>query len=179
MLALIAVTTALVLLSTFIFQVPIPATQGYFNFGDIMIFITALTFGPEIGGFAGGVGSMLSDILGGFSTFAPFTLVIKGFEGYVAGLISRRLFRGKDFASWITGSTVMVGGYFLAESFFISLVFGASDVTGIAAALGEVPFNVLQVVAGGVVGIPVSLVLRQALRETPLSFSLPKTGPEK
>ncbi len=73
----------------------------------------------------------------------------------------------------------MVGGYFLAESFFISLVFGASDVTGIAAALGEVPFNVLQVVAGGVVGIPVSLVLRQALRETPLSFSLPKTGPEK
>ncbi len=177
--ALLAVTTALVFLSTFVFQVPIPATQGYFNFGDIMIFIAALTFGPRVGGFSGGVGSMLSDVLGGFSIFAPFTLVVKGLEGFVAGLISRKSFRGKDLIGWIIGSAVMAGGYFLAESFFIGFLFGASDVTGIAAALGEVPFNVLQVVAGGAVGIPVSMALRLALRETPLSFSLPQSKPGK
>src|SRR5438477_5335416 len=85
-----AVFTALVFLSTYLFQIPIPATQGYFNLGDIMIFITSLTFGPTVGGFAGGIGSFLSDALGGFGTFAPFTLIIKGVEGYVAGLISRR-----------------------------------------------------------------------------------------
>src|SRR5215831_14857140 len=85
-----AVFTALVFLSTYLFQIPIPATQGYFNLGDIMIFIAALTFGPTVGGFAGGVGSALSDALGGFGIFAPFTLIIKGFEGFVAGLISRR-----------------------------------------------------------------------------------------
>jgi uncharacterized membrane protein len=180
MMALIAVTTALVFLSTFIFQVPIPATQGYFNLGDIMIFITALTFGPEVGGFSGGVGSALSDILSpGGSPFAPFTLIIKGSEGLVAGLISRRLFRGRDLASWISGSTIMVGGYFLAEWYFIALVFGASDFTGFVAASAEVPFNVLQVVAGGGIGIPVSMVLRRALRDTPLSFSLPKTDSKK
>src|SRR5215831_5781902 len=85
-----AVFTGLVFVSTYLFQVPIPATQGYFNLGDIMIFISALTFGPTVGGFAGGVGSALSDALGGFGIFAPFTLIIKGFEGFVAGLISRR-----------------------------------------------------------------------------------------
>src|SRR5689334_14586653 len=85
-----AVFTALVFLSTYLFQIPIPATQGYFNLGDIMIFITALTFGPAVGGFAGGIGSALSDALGGFGTFAPFTLIIKGLEGIVAGLLSRR-----------------------------------------------------------------------------------------
>src|SRR5207253_5936047 len=60
-----AVFTALVFLSTYLFQIPIPATQGYFNLGDIMIFITALTFGSRVGGFAGGIGSALSDALGG------------------------------------------------------------------------------------------------------------------
>src|SRR5437773_115884 len=77
-----AVFTALVFLSTYLFQIPIPSTQGYFNLGDIMIFISALTFGPTIGGFSGGIGSSLSDALG-FGTFAPFTLVIKGLEGYL------------------------------------------------------------------------------------------------
>ena len=62
---------------------------------------------------------------------------------------------------------IMVFGYFLAESFFISLVFGSSSFTGIAAASGEVPFNILQVVGGGVVGIPVSIGLKYAFRSTP------------
>ena len=162
-----AVFTALVFLSTYLFQIPIPATQGYFNLGDIMIFISSLTFGPTVGGFAGGIGSSLSDALGGFGTFAPFTLIIKGLEGYVAGLISRRsLQRRTLIIAWAAGSVVMVLGYFIAESLFIALVFGASSFTGIAAASGEVPFNILQVVGGGAVGIPVSIGLKYALRST-------------
>jgi len=107
-----AVFTALVFLSTYLFQIPIPATQGYFNLGDIMIFITALTFGPTVGGFAGGVGSFLSDFVGGFGTFAPFTLVIKGLEGYVAGLISRRSVQSRTqmiawaIIAWVAGSVL-------------------------------------------------------------------------
>lgn len=162
------VFTALVFLSTYLFQIPIPATQGYFNLGDIMIFITALTFGPTVGGFAGGIGSALSDALAGFGTFAPFTLIIKGSEGYVAGLISRRSDRRRILMiAWAAGSLVMVLGYFLAESFFISLVFGSSSATGIIAASGEVPFNILQVVGGGAVGIPVSIGLKYAFRSAP------------
>jgi hypothetical protein len=68
---------------------------------------------------------------------------------------------------WAAGSVIMVLGYFLAESFFISLVFGSSSATGIVAASGEVPFNILQVVGGGAVGIPVSIGLKLAFRSTP------------
>ena len=163
-----AVFTAMVYLSTYLFQIPIPATQGYFNLGDIMIFISSLTFGPTVGGFAGGIGSSLSDAFGGFGTFAPFTLIIKGLEGYVAGLISRRsLQRRTLMIAWAAGSVIMVLGYFVAESFLIGLFFGQSSVTGIVAASGEVPFNILQVVGGGAVGIPVSIGLKYALRSTP------------
>ena len=176
-----AVFTALVFLSTYLFQIPIPATQGYFNFGDIMIFISALTFGPIVCGFAGGVGSFLSDALGGFGTFAPFTFIIKGSEGFVAGLISRRSVQRRTLmVGWAVGSVIMVLGYFLAESFLISLIFGSSSFTGIAAASGEVPFNILQVVGGGAVGIPVSLGLKYAFRSTPyLSRMLGPVGAQR
>ena len=175
-----AAFTALVFLSTYLFQVPIPATQGYFNLGDIMIFISGLTFGPIVGGISGGIGSALSDGLGGFGIFVPFTLVIKGLEGFVAGLISRKGAKWTTFLlAWAAGSIVMVSGYFLAESFFIALLFGASQYTGIAAATSEFPFNVLQVVGGGLVGIPVSLGLRYAMGTTGLSYRIlgPVKGP--
>src|SRR5437667_10309998 len=168
-----AVFTALVFLSTYLFQIPIPATQGYFNLGDIMIFITALTFGRTVGGFAGGIGSALSDAIAGFGTFAPFTLIIKGLEGYVAGLISRRsLHRRTLMIAWAAGSVVMVLGYFLTESYLIALFFGSSSATGLVAASGEVPFNILQVVGGGAVGIPVSIGLKYAFRSTPFFSSI-------
>jgi uncharacterized membrane protein len=179
-----AVFTALVFLSSYLFQIPIPATQGYFNLGDIMIFISALTFGPTVGGFAGGIGSALSDAIGGFGPFAPFTLIIKGLEGYVAGVISRRsLQRRTLMIAWALGSVVMVLGYFLVESFLIALVFGSSSTTGIVAASGEVPFNILQVVGGGAVGIPVSIGLKYAFRSMPyisrILRPVPGSRPEK
>lgn len=168
-----AVFTALVFLSTYLFQIPIPATQGYFNLGDIMIFISALTFGPVVGGFAGGIGSSLSDALSGFGVFAPFTLVIKGLEGFVAGAISHRSTNMRtQLLAWGLGSLVMVGGYFLSESFFIAWVFGSSDFTGIAAASGEFPFNVLQVAGGGIVGIPISIGLKHYIQSTALGSRL-------
>lgn len=164
--AILAVTIALVFLVTFFVSIPIPgATQGQvFDAGDIMVFIAALTFGPMIGGIAGGIGSALSDALTpGGGIFAPFTLIIKGSEGLIAGYVSHRALRGREFAGWLLGSLMMVAGYLLAESYFIGLAFGSSFAPGVAAALIELPFNVLQVFAGGVVGIPISRVLRNSL----------------
>ncbi len=162
---LTAVTAALVLIVTYFASVPLPAAQGQvFDAGDIMIFITSMTFGPIIGGFAGGVGSGLSDALHGYSFFAPFTLVIKGSEGLVAGYLSHRNLQGKELRlAWLSGSIVMVSGYFIAESYFIGFVFGSSALPGVAAALLEFPFNLLQVFAGGLVGMPVSRTLKRSL----------------
>ncbi len=86
--SLSVVLAATVTVSTMLIRIPIPATAGYLNFGDIMIFVSGLLFGPLIGGFAGGAGSAIADIIG-FPAFAPYTLVIKGLEGFLAGSISK------------------------------------------------------------------------------------------
>jgi uncharacterized membrane protein len=150
MAALTAVATALV-------QVYIPATRGYLNFGDIIIFVSALTFGPVVGGFAGGVGSAISDVATGYGYFSPFTLVIKGLEGLIAGLIANRLSGKRDILAVVTAGAEMVIGYFLSEFFALSVGW---------AALAEVPANILQIVVGGSAGIAIALILRRRLPET-------------
>ena len=50
----------------------------------------------------------------------------------------------------------MVTGYFLAE------FFGLSDGW---AALSEVPFNILQIAVGGIIGIPIAIILIKRLPE--------------
>jgi len=154
--ALSAMLAALVTIATVLVQIPNPATRGYFNLGDVMIFVSSLTFGPIIGGFAGGVGSFLGDVISGFANYAPFTLIIKGTEGLLAGIVSNRKSVKRDVAAVILGGTVMVAGYFLAE--FFPLQYGW-------AALTEIPGNVSQVVVGAALGIPISNVIRKRLPE--------------
>ncbi|WXG43169.1 MAG: ECF transporter S component [Promethearchaeati archaeon SRVP18_Atabeyarchaeia-1] len=88
--AVTAIMTASVMVATIAFQLSIPATGGYFNFGESLVYISALLFGPLVGGFAGGIGSMLADAATGYLVFAPGTLVSKGVEGLVAGFLSER-----------------------------------------------------------------------------------------
>jgi uncharacterized membrane protein len=85
------IMAALVCVTTLFIVFPIPATQGYFNVGDAMVMVAALTFGPIVGAFAGGVGAGLADVIAGYYNFAPFTFVIKGIEGLFAGWILSRI----------------------------------------------------------------------------------------
>ncbi len=144
---------ALVAVATFIVQIPNPATRGYINFGDIMIFVSALTFGPFVGGFAGSIGSAISDVAGGYGFFAPFTFIIKGVEGVFAGLISNRSNVIRDGLAVVLAGSEMVGGYFLVEVYLY----------GVPSALTELPGNISQIVVGGLIGIPLALLLRKRL----------------
>ena len=83
-----ALMTALVAILTAAFQIYVPFTYGYFNFGEVGVYITAILFGPIVGAVAGGVGSMLADIMTGFLHYALATLVIKGAEGFLVGYLS-------------------------------------------------------------------------------------------
>ena len=82
--------TAFVFAVTFSFAAT-TSTGGYFDVGEIMVYISALVMGPYVGAFAGGVGSALSDALLA-PQFAPGTLVIKGAEGFIVGYLGRRGF---------------------------------------------------------------------------------------
>ncbi|MDG7008705.1 MAG: ECF transporter S component [Nitrososphaerota archaeon] len=83
-----AIFTAFVFAVTFSFAAT-TSTGGYFDVGEIMVYIAALVMGPYVGAFAGGVGSALSDALLA-PQFAPGTLVIKAAEGFIVGYLGRR-----------------------------------------------------------------------------------------
>jgi len=154
-LALSAVMAALVFVATMIIRIP-NWMGGYFNFGDVMIFVSALTFSPIVGGFAGGIGSSIADVIG-FPIFAIPTLVIKGIEGLLAGLITNRKSIYRDVFAVIVAGVEMVLGYFLAEYYVLGWTFEM--------ALTEIPINTVQIVIGGVIGIPLAIIIRQRLPE--------------
>jgi uncharacterized membrane protein len=81
---------ALIAAATTALTIPVPATRGYFNLGDLMVYTAAVLMGPLVGGVAGGIGSALSDTYLGYYAFAPGTLVIKGIEGLIVGLFCSR-----------------------------------------------------------------------------------------
>lgn len=95
-----AIFTAFVFVATAAFSAGIPATQGYFNVGEIMVYTTALLMGPYVGAFAGGVGSMFSDVFLGFPLFAPGTLFIKATEGFVVGYLGNRTLNSISNRRW-------------------------------------------------------------------------------
>jgi uncharacterized membrane protein len=95
-----AVFTAFVAAATSVFSVYIPATTGYFNVGEIMVYTSALLMGPYVGAFAGGVGSMISDLSLGYPYYAPGTLIIKGTEGFIVGYLGTRAFPKVTAAGW-------------------------------------------------------------------------------
>jgi len=152
-LSLMAIMSALVTVGTLIVQIP-NGMGGYFNVGDIMIFVAALTFSPLIGGVAGGLGSAIADIIG-FPLFAIPTLVIKGLEGLLASLITNKKNVYRDVLAVVAAGTEMIIGYFLVEVYL----------WGLGGALLEVPANIAQIAIGGLIGIPIALVLRRRLPE--------------
>ena len=87
---LYAAYTGLVAVATLIFTIFVPATRGYFNVGESAVYAVALLAGARAGAFAGGVGSMIADIVMGYYIFAPATLLIKGAEGGLLGFLSSR-----------------------------------------------------------------------------------------
>lgn len=145
------IMAALVCVATLAFRIPNPM-GGYFNIGDVMVFVSALTFGPMVGGIAGGIGSSLADLIG-FPVFAFPTLIIKGMEGLLAGLITDRKSIFRDALAVTVAGVEMIAGYLITEIYL----------WGMEAALLEVPTNIGQVVIGGLLGIPVSLILRKRL----------------
>jgi uncharacterized membrane protein len=148
-----AILTALVAVGTLVVRIPNPM-GGYFNLGDVMIFVVALTFNPILGGVAGGVGSAIADAIG-FPLFVIPTLVIKGLEGLIAGLITNKKSVFRDIVAVCVAGGEMILGYFLVELYVLDWGWGG--------AVTELPGNVAQIVAGGLIGIPIAYFVRRSL----------------
>jgi uncharacterized membrane protein len=84
--ALIAVFSGLVFVLT-MFAVPMPA-GGFWHAGNAMIILAGLMFGGLVGGLCGSIGATLADLVLGYGMWAPWTVWIKFFVGFLPGIVS-------------------------------------------------------------------------------------------
>lgn len=143
-----ALFAALACVATMSIRIPTPGTGGYIHPGDAIVILAGIILGPVYGMLAGGIGSALSDLIGGYFVYVPITLVIKGLVALVSGLIYQKMCRsGKN--RYIA---VILGGYFICEFF----LYGSG-------AAASIPANIIQ----GVGGLIISAVLYPVLIAIP------------
>ncbi len=152
-LALIAVLAGFTFLATLIHVNTGPST--YFNLSEVIVYTSALLFGPVVGGFSGSIGASLADILLGFALpWAPISFMIKGIEGLVVGSISSLRWKSRllgDLLSILAAFPIMIGGYTLSVGFLY----------GWPASLIEFYTDIVQCSAGLALALPLTYALRK------------------
>ena len=157
-----ALFATLICVVTILIQIPIPATGGYANLGDGSILICAFLMPPVYAMTAAGLGSALADILAGYVSYAPATLVIKAGVALIAAFIFGKIGKDKNSRSTLA---VMIAAGVLAEGFMVLGYFFYEAVIlgyGLSAA-GAVIGNIGQ----GAVGIIVGCIVAPVLRKSP------------
>ena len=148
----LVVMTAIVFVLTRVVQVPTPVV-GYIHLGDVGVFFAAFAFGPVVAAVAGGLGTALADLTSPYAQWAIFSLLVHGLQGWLAGWIAGRLPGVKGMvAAGVVGTAVVVAGYLLAGTILV----------GPAAAVTEIPLNLVQAAVGAVVAGPLYVAVRQA-----------------
>lgn len=121
-LTLLALLVAIVFVSTYLVQIPMPFSKGgLVHVGDVAFFTIALIFGSRIGAIAGGVGMGLFDLLSPYAIWAPFTFVIRLLMGIIIGRIAHS---GesvgqdikKNIVALLASMPILIGGYYVAEA---------------------------------------------------------------
>lgn len=148
-----AVCIAIVAVLVASVPVPIPATGGFTHPGAVAEIFVALAFGPIVGMVAAGVGAAIADLVLGYGSFAPLTLIAHGALGFLAGYLGWRKGWAGMLTGWIVGGLALVAVYFIGEA----TVYGF----GLGGASAELPINLFQV-ALGVLGLLLLRLVKQA-----------------
>ena len=153
-----ALFAALSCVATMSIRIPTPGTGGYIHPGDAIVILSGIILGPVWGFLAGGIGSALSDLIGGYFIYVPITFVIKGLVALAAGLLYQKIGKNQKsrYIAVILGGVadiiLVAGGYFVCEFF----IYGAG-------AAASIPANIIQ----GVGGLVISCILYPILISIP------------
>ena len=153
-----ALFAALTYVATAIIKIPTPGTSGYIHPGDAIVILAGVVLGPAWGFLAGGIGSAMADLLGGYFVYVPITFVIKGLVSLCSALLYRKVGKNSKsrYIAVILGGVadiiLVAGGYCLCEYF----IYGAG-------AFASVPANLVQ----GIGGLILSAVLYPILIAIP------------
>ena len=127
---LLAMLTALTVVLARLFIFPVPVTKGYVNFLEVGIYVSAMLLGGPAGAVVGGISGGILDLILGYPQWLPFSAVIHGTQGYVAG----RFLNGTSFKKRVVylllASLVMVVGYFFATWLLYGWVAAVASIIG-------------------------------------------------
>ncbi|MDO4670751.1 MAG: ECF transporter S component [Aerococcus sp.] len=124
--------------------IPIPATHGNINLCDAGIVLASCLYGRRSGALVGALSGLLLDLISGYAAYMLFSLVIHGLEGVVVGYWRTHAHSKRDrLLLFVLGGIIVVGGYFLADSFLYGL---AAGTVGVAT-------NMVQYGVGGTLGV--------------------------
>jgi uncharacterized membrane protein len=156
---------AIVLLTTLV-SIPMPGGLGYINLGDVGVLLAGMLLGGGWGALCAGAASALSDVLLGYTVYAPATFVIKGLVALIAGILFARTQKKIRFAALYLAALIVPAGYFCYEV----LLYGA------ASALPNIPFNTMQCMIGAVVATIVGVMLLKTKLFSRESVALPASA---
>ncbi|MCC8073389.1 MAG: ECF transporter S component [Clostridiales bacterium] len=135
-----AMFTAMIFVLTRFVCVPVAA--GYVHFGDALIYIVSSVLGPW-GIFAAAVGEGLADIVSGWISYAPATIIVKTLISLPFVLTykrSEKILTPLSVFLTIPAGLITVGGYYVAD-LIIDEAYAVVNILG----------NVIQAVGSAVV----------------------------
>ena len=138
---LVGLGIAVVFCGTYFFIIP-NQLGGYMNLGDGFILLFSSVVSPLGGFLIGGVGSAIADVVSGYGLYAPFTLVIKGFEGYLVARLFDKV--SSKWLLYILGCMIVIVGYFMVDWFLQG---------SFVVALTGIPTNLMQTLCGFVIAM--------------------------
>ena len=160
-LTLTALFMALTCIATFIIRIPTVGTNGYIHPGDAFVILSGILLGPLYGALAGGIGSALADLFGGYLVYVPITLIVKAVIAAGVGFIYHHLAVNihsilvKCIICGVFATITVALGYLVFEYFLYGAV-----------ALATVPANLIQ----GSYGLIISTLLLPFMKK--LTYSL-------
>ncbi len=151
-----ALLAALTCVATMIIRLPSPL-GGYINLGDAVVLASAFLLPQGYMFLSAGLGSALADLFAGYLIYAPATFIIKGIMTLIAfGMFNVLSKKTKTLFAKTVGATLaeiwMICGYLIFESFLY----------GFTPSLVNVPANAVQGVAGIVIGLALTNILKKS-----------------
>ncbi|MCM3727872.1 ECF transporter S component [Neobacillus cucumis] len=131
-------------------RLPIMGNGGLIHMGNVPLFIAALVYGKKTGAIAGAFGMGLFDLISGWAVWSPFTFIIVGAMGFLAGLISEKLPGNRILVNTLAIAVALiikVVGYYFAEV----ILYG-----NWVQPFGSIPGNIMQVVIAGIIVVPLA-----------------------
>lgn len=110
-----AMFAALITGLTFFPKIPIPG-GGYVHLGDAMIYLAASFLPLPYAMAAAAIGGGLADVLSGFASYAPFTVVVKALLTIAFTYKKEKILTKRNWIAPLFGLVITPGIYFFADA---------------------------------------------------------------